>query len=86
MFAPRWARAGIGCAVALVLLVIALLAAGIPLKFLEPAYWDDLVAGLSQGIGSTPAVTVPYRGVDEWVRIAIMSGGTALVVIAARAG
>ena len=26
---------------------------------------------------------VPYRGVDEWVRIAITSGGTALVALAA---
>ena len=25
---------------------------------------------MSQGISSTPAITVPYRGIDEWVRIA----------------
>ena len=25
-------------------------------------------SGMSQGISSTPAITVPYRGIDEWVR------------------
>ena len=38
---------------------------------------------MSQGIGSTPAITVPYRGIDEWVRTAILSGGTALLALAA---
>ena len=37
----------------------------------------------TQGISSTPAITVPYRGIDEWVRIAILSGGTALLALAA---
>ena len=38
---------------------------------------------MSQGISSTPAITVPYRGIDEWVRTAILSGGTALLALAA---
>jgi transglutaminase-like putative cysteine protease len=80
--APRPQRIAVTAAVALVLLVAALLTAGVPLRFLEPAYWDDLAGGFGQGIGSTPAVRVPYRGVDEWVRIAITAGGTALVALA----
>jgi transglutaminase-like putative cysteine protease len=80
--APRPQRVAVAGGVALVLLVAALLTAGVPLRFLEPAYWDDLVAGFGQGIGSTPAVRVPYRGVDEWVRVAITAGGTALVALA----
>ena len=80
--APRVRRTAVAAGVALVLLVAALLTAGVPLRFLEPAYWDDLVGGFGQGIGSTPAVRVPYRGVDEWVRISITAGGTALVALA----
>ena len=80
--APRALRILVAGGVAAALLVAALLTAGVPLRFLEPAYWDDLVGGFGQGIGSTPAVRVPYRGVDEWVRIAITAGGTALVALA----
>jgi transglutaminase-like putative cysteine protease len=55
----------------------------VPLRLLGWHHWDDLVSGMSQGIGSTPAITVPYRGIDEWVRTAILSGGTALLALAA---
>ncbi len=80
--APRGRRIAACAVVVPALLAVALLTAGVPAKFLEPAYWDDLLAGLGQGIASTPAVRVPYRGVDEWVRTAITAGGTALVAIA----
>jgi hypothetical protein len=69
--------------VAFVLLLLALLVAGVPVRLLGWRNWGELVSGMSQGIGSTPAITVPYRGVDEWVRIAIVSGGTALLALAA---
>ena len=68
---------------AFVLLILALLVAGVPLRMLGWHQWDDLVSGMSQGISSTPAITVPYRGIDEWVRTAILSGGTALLALAA---
>jgi transglutaminase superfamily protein len=80
---PDWQRRTAVGAVAFVLLVLALLTAGVPLRMLGPRGWDELVAGMSQGIGSTPAITVPYRGLDEWVRTAILSGGTALLALAA---
>jgi len=54
--APRGGRTAACAVVLLGLLAVALLTAGVPAKFLEPAYWDDLVAGLGQGIASTPAV------------------------------
>ena len=69
--------------VAFVLLILAVLVAGVPLRMLGWHQWDDLVSGMSQGISSTPAITVPYRGIDEWVRTAILSGGTALLALAA---
>jgi protein-glutamine gamma-glutamyltransferase len=70
-------------AVAVALLVLALLTAGVPLRLLGPRGWNDLVSGMVDGISSTPGITVPYRGVDEWVQIAILSGGTALLALAA---
>jgi protein-glutamine gamma-glutamyltransferase len=80
---PEWQRRTAVGVVAVVLLVLALLTAGVPLRMLGPRGWDELVAGMNQGISSTPAITVPYRGLDEWVRIAILSGGTALLALAA---
>jgi transglutaminase-like putative cysteine protease len=70
-------------AVTIALLALALLTAGVPLRLLWPRHWGELVDGLNQGIGSTPGITVPYRGLDDWVRIAIVSGGTALLALAA---
>jgi protein-glutamine gamma-glutamyltransferase len=79
----EWQRRTAAGVVAFVLLVLAVLVAGVPLRMLGWHQWDDLVSGLSQGISSTPAITVPYRGIDEWVRVAILSGGTALLALAA---
>jgi hypothetical protein len=81
--APDRRRRLMLAAVTLALLVLALLTAGVPPRLLGPRAWDDLVSGIVDGISSTPGITVPYRGVDEWVRIAILSGGTALLALAA---
>ena len=67
----------------LALVFTAIVAAGIPLRLLVPDAWDDLAAALADGIAAMPGVTVPYRGVDEWVRTAIMLGGTLITVLAA---
>ena len=67
----------------LALLLTAIVAAGIPLRLLVPDAWDDLAAALADGIAAMPGVTVPYRGVDEWVRTSIMLGGTLITVVAA---
>jgi transglutaminase-like putative cysteine protease len=80
---PEWQRRTAAGGVAFVLLILAVLVAGVPLRMLGWHQWDDLVSGMSQGISSTPAITVPYRGIDEWVRTAILSGGTALLALAA---
>lgn len=66
----------------LVLLVVSLLLAGIPLSMLGPKRWDELISGMAQGTSALPAVTVPYRGADEWVRRAMVSGGVALTAAA----
>jgi transglutaminase-like putative cysteine protease len=65
------------------LLTIAFLAAGVPGRLLLPDAWDDLAAGIVQGLEGMPGVSVPYRGADEWISIAILLGGTLLVCLAA---
>ena len=81
--APDWKRRTIAIAVTVALLVAALLCAGVPVRMLGPRGWDDLVTNMTDGISITPGITVPYRGLDDWVRIAILSGGTALLGLAA---
>jgi protein-glutamine gamma-glutamyltransferase len=81
--APAPRRLATGCAVTIVLLLVALLAAGVPLTFFAPRHLDDLVVSMADGIAATPGVTVPYRGADEWARTAILAGGTGLVCLAA---
>jgi transglutaminase-like putative cysteine protease len=75
--APRGlALAGVG----LLAIVAALLCAGVPASLLGPKVWDDLAGGLGNGVSALPSLSVPYRGVDEWNRIAMLLGGTALAV------
>jgi protein-glutamine gamma-glutamyltransferase len=81
--ARDWQRRALVGAVAVVLLLLALLTAGAPLWMLAPRGWDDLASAMWDGISITPGITVPYRGLDDWVRIAILSGGTALLSLAA---
>ena len=77
-----WLRHG-GCALA-VLFALAFMfeAAGVGARLLVPAGWGDLVSGISQGINSLPQSTVPYIGLDEWVRTTILSGAGALLILA----
>jgi protein-glutamine gamma-glutamyltransferase len=73
------AVAGIGLAAA----VAVLLTAGVPLRLLGPRHWGDLVSSLAQGVQSLPAIGVPYRGLDPWVRIVLIAAGGLLLVLAA---
>ena len=57
-----------------------LLFAGVPLHLLDLESWGDLASGLSQGIQALPGLNVPYRGVEEWNRVAMLLGGTLLAV------
>jgi transglutaminase-like putative cysteine protease len=69
----------------LVAMAIVLEAAGVGARLLAPAGWGDLAAGVNQGLGSLPETTVPYQGVDEWVRTVILAGAGALLVLGAAA-
>jgi transglutaminase-like putative cysteine protease len=78
-----WLRNG-GCAAALLVAIgLMLEAAGVGARLLVPDAWGELVSGISQGIDSLPDTTVPYQGLDPWVRTTILSGAGALLIIAA---
>ena len=70
-------------AVAVVAVALALLAGGLADEYLRPDHWGELLAGSSRGLEALPGVNVPYRGVDEWTRLALGAGGTLLAVVAA---
>ena len=52
-------------------------------ELLRPDRWGALASGINRGIAALPGVRVPYRGLDEWIRIVIPLGGTVLVTAAA---
>ncbi|MEA2193781.1 MAG: protein-glutamine gamma-glutamyltransferase [Solirubrobacteraceae bacterium] len=85
--ARREPRARVRVAATLVaafaLLLVALAAAGAPLRFLGPRGWDDLAGGIGQGVGAVSTVRTPYAGLDEWTRLVIVLGGCALAGLAA---
>ena len=70
-------------AVAAAALALAFLGGGVADELLRPDGWGALASGIGRGLDGLPGVRVPYRGVDEWTRIVIPLGGTALTVIAA---
>jgi len=77
-----WVRNG-GCALAVVLAIGFMFeAAGVGARLLVPDAWGDLARGISQGIDSLPDSTVPYQGLDPWVRTTILSGAGGLLIIA----
>ena len=77
----RGRRAGALAGVVLAGFVTAVLTAGVPADLLRPKHWDTLFGGLGEGISALPGLSVPYRGVDEWNRIAMLLGGTFLAVL-----
>jgi MYXO-CTERM domain-containing protein len=76
-------RAAAAAVVALAALALGLLAGGIADEYLRPDRWGDLFAGVGRGLEALPGVRVPYRGLDEWTRTVIVTGGTLLVAAAA---
>jgi protein-glutamine gamma-glutamyltransferase len=80
-FRSRAARAVVLTTLAILGALGAILLAGVPVRLLDPEFWGDLTSGLGQGISALPGLSVPYRGVDEWNRIAMLLGGTALAIL-----
>jgi len=63
--------------------IAALSAAGIPLRFVGWRNWGELTTGVGEGLSALPNLSVPYRGLDEWVRWTVLSGAALLGVLAA---
>jgi transglutaminase-like putative cysteine protease len=72
----RWAATILA---AFVLLLVALVGAGVPVALLDPRGWDELAAGIGQGLSAVPSVSVPYNGADEWTRTVLVLAGGALI-------
>ena len=68
--------------VAVGLLALSLLAAGIPANLLTPGRWGELASGIQQGVEGLPGVRVPYKGIEEWIRLVIPLGATLLAAAA----
>jgi transglutaminase-like putative cysteine protease len=69
--------------VVLVALLLILAISGAPAWYLRPDRWDSLTAQIANGVGTLPALRMPYRGTDAWVRTVLISGGGLLLLIAA---
>lgn len=61
----------------------ALLTAGVPVALLVPDRWNELAAGIWEGLSAVPVITSPYSGDDQWIQSTVMLGGTGLAAIAA---
>jgi transglutaminase-like putative cysteine protease len=80
---PGVLRQAAAALVALAAVALALLAGGMADEDLRPDRWGEMLGGVGRGIEALPGIRVPYRGLDEWVRIVIGAGGTLLAVVAA---
>jgi protein-glutamine gamma-glutamyltransferase len=80
---PPRPRVAASTAVSVAAVALALLAGGVADELLRPDEWGTLTAAIGRGLESLPGVRVPYRGVDESIRMVIGIGGTLLVVAAA---
>jgi hypothetical protein len=66
-----------------VALAATLIVAGVPAAALRPDHWDTLAARIGDAIATLPALRMPYRGSDPWVRAVIEAGGGLLMLAAA---
>jgi protein-glutamine gamma-glutamyltransferase len=78
----RWRLPAAG-AVLLVSLIVILALAGVPGWYLKPWHWDALASEIGNGIGTLPALRMPYRGSDMWVLVVLIAGGGVLLLAAA---
>jgi transglutaminase-like putative cysteine protease len=83
---PRPAVHGLAALVALAVLCLGLMAAGLPARLLAPGHWNELFDGLDRGLAGVQGVDWPYDGPDEWIRLTILLGIPFLVGLAAVIG
>jgi transglutaminase-like putative cysteine protease len=69
--------------IALVILALSLMAAGLPGRFLLPAHWSEFFDGLDRGLAGVQGVDWPYAGPEAWIRLSVLLGAPAFLTIAA---
>ncbi|HVF78471.1 MAG TPA: transglutaminaseTgpA domain-containing protein [Solirubrobacteraceae bacterium] len=79
---PAHIRIGATLLATAIMLLVALIAAGVPARMFAPRGWDDLAGGIAQGLGAVSTVRTPYDGLDEWTRIVLVVGGCAVAGLA----
>jgi transglutaminase-like putative cysteine protease len=65
------------------ILLLGLMAAGLPGRLLLPGHWAELADGLDRGLAGVQGVDWPYSGADLWVRRTVLLGAPVLLAIAA---
>jgi transglutaminase-like putative cysteine protease len=83
---PRPAVHGLAALVALAVICLGLMAAGLPARLLAPGHWSELIDGLDRGLAGIQGVDWPYDGPDEWIQLTILLGIPFLVALAAVIG
>jgi protein-glutamine gamma-glutamyltransferase len=69
--------------IAVIILALSLMAAGLPGRFLLPAHWSEFFDGLDRGLAGVQGVDWPYDGSEEWIRLTVLLGAPAFLTIAA---
>ena len=59
----------------LALVVLGLLATGLPAHYLKPHHWGAFGTHLDHGLRVVQAATYPYKGDDAWARLTLLLGG-----------
>jgi protein-glutamine gamma-glutamyltransferase len=81
---PRLASGALAGLTALAATALALAAVGLSLALLWPAGWDELGANIDRGLtGLAGDVDYPYRGANEWSRLAILAAAPLALGLAA---
>ncbi len=68
------------------LLVVALLAVGVPAHLLPPGRWGGLASGVHGGLRTVATTLWPYAGRDSWSRVDILLALAAVPIAAAAIG
>ena len=79
----RRRNAAIGAALVAAGVVAMFPIAGVPAAWVSHLRISVTASAIGEGMSSLPAITVPYTGVDEWVRLVIALGAGVLLIDAA---
>jgi transglutaminase-like putative cysteine protease len=79
----RWQASVLAAIAALGVLAGVAIAVGLPARLLAPSGWGELLSNLGDGIASLGSADYPYKGGDEWSRLALLLGLAPFLALAA---